>query len=64
MNLKELLPLKVYPFSSIKQSMSGLKVFLAKHKLLELVRMLTLKAPATTAADNKHKYIFVVFQRK
>ena len=64
MNIKELLPLKVYPFSSVKQSISELKVFLAKHMLLELVRMLTLKAPVTTAAGDKHKYIFLVFQRK
>ena len=26
--------------------------------------MLTLKAPVTTAADNIHKYFFIVFQRK
>ena len=25
---------------------------------------LTLKAPITTTADNSHKYLFIVFQRK
>ena len=27
-------------------------------------RILTLKAPITTAADDIHKYFFIVFQRK
>ena len=29
-----------------------------------MVEVLTLKAPITTAADDSHKYFFIVFQRK
>ena len=29
-----------------------------------VIGALTLKAPITTAADNIHKYFFIVFQRK
>ena len=29
-----------------------------------LTQGLTLKAPITTAADDIHKYIFIIFQRK
>ena len=33
-------------------------------KLLEKMQVLILQAPITTAADNIHKYFFIVFQRK
>ena len=31
---------------------------------IKVILMLTLKAPVTTAADDIHKYFFIVFQRK
>ena len=32
--------------------------------LNEWINNLTIKSPITTAADNIHKYFFIVFQRK
>ena len=33
-------------------------------RLQEATLRLSLKAPITTAADDNHKYFFIVFQRK
>ena len=32
--------------------------------LVDMVSILTLKVPTTTAADDIHKYFFIVFERK
>ena len=61
---------KVQALIRLLKEQSGLGLHCLMKQSVPLPRMfmifgeLTLKAPITTAADDIHKYFFVVFQRK
>ena len=46
------------------ENLLSLDVPILKHITVVPYKILTFKAPITTAADNIHKYFFTVYQRK
>ena len=61
MKIAEMFSLRKYQITLIIVTSYGVSNCSA---ITVITRSLTLKGPITTAADNIHKYFFIVFQRK
>ena len=48
----------------VRKSLAGWKTVFVLSGLSQAILILTLEAPITTAADDSHKYFFIIFQRK